>query len=350
MRHHAIPKDRTKSLFGQRERFAVAAIAFCALHDPGFRRRYIEAICRELPGINVAGRVDTMTIEVEPHAWSDLLLRDEQSVIVVEHKIGASLKPHQDPDQVQFLSEKGEPVGYGARLKAQHPSKQLGYVVLGKEFKARVVGGKIFCASTSWENLLPASKKETSLERDLFDCLGNFGVSSFNLRHIGHEIMNKAFIKQAAESARMFEVLHNVCTTAGLKPGKISYGNDTSYSPDEFCFGLPIQKGRSDSPTTKQGRLSALVSPTGKDIGWFGYEKYKEPNWQPKPGEEEGITTVLLYCGDKKAKQKILAKSKRFDARSTTDREDFTVRLVKPVKASHGDREWFLEVFNVLSK
>ncbi len=340
-----------KILFGQRERFAVAAIAFCACHDQTFRRRYIETICDKLPGVNVGLYVDTMTVEVEPHAWSDLLLTNEKAVVVVEHKIGASLQPHQDPDQEdRFLSAKGKPVGYGARMMAHHPSKYLGYVVLGKEFGTRTVGDRIHCSSVPWQGILPQSGKETPLEGDLFDCLGSFGVSSFNLRHIRHEIMNKAFVKEAAGSARLFEVLHEVCTTAGLKPGKISYGNDTLYSPGEFCFGLPFQKGRSDSLATKQGRLSKLVSPTGKDIGWFGYEKYVAPDWQPQPGEEGGITTVLLYCGDKKARQKTVAKSKPFDVRLSADPGSFVVRLVKPAKASQGDREWFLNVFETLTK
>src|SRR5258707_840043 len=78
----------------ERERFAAAAIAFCLKHDPAFLQHFWEKVCcqdgkRESPG--------TITVEVEPRHWADLLLKGGDQLCVVEMKIGASLAGHQNP-------------------------------------------------------------------------------------------------------------------------------------------------------------------------------------------------------------------------------------------------------------
>src|SRR5206468_4484444 len=70
------------------ERYIVAAIAFCLQHDREFRNRFFAATCsykRDPP----LGR---WSIEVEPHAWGDLVIRNRTTsghfVYAVECKVG----------------------------------------------------------------------------------------------------------------------------------------------------------------------------------------------------------------------------------------------------------------------
>src|SRR5437016_752014 len=85
----------------ERERFAVAALAFCLRHDEGFLRHFWEKICyvpsdpAQMPPITA----DDVFVEWQP--WADLALRSEIAtqdyLWVVEAKAGASLQPKQNP-------------------------------------------------------------------------------------------------------------------------------------------------------------------------------------------------------------------------------------------------------------
>jgi hypothetical protein len=341
--------ENDESITGQKERFAVAAIGFCLVHDPTFRSHYFGALLCDIPEAKGMSRdVSQLKVQIEPHTWADLLVEDERSVLVVEHKITAELAPHQDPWKKSFFEyAKGAPPGYGAEMKTHFPSKQLFYVALGKEFEKKDEDG-VFCWSKSWERLIGYGRAETPLERDLLDCIGRLGVANLRLRHVMNKIINKNLIEDAEPAARMVVVLKSVCESVGLKSARISE-KDVDYSEDYFCFGLTIREGRSDSSETTQGRLAKLVAADSADIGWFGYEKTLKPDWERKAGEEGAATCVVLYCGNELAKLNTIEKVKNLDPRGSTESGSFGVRVVKPANSAQGDREWFVEVLNKLA-
>src|SRR5262245_45877936 len=87
----------------ERERYAVAALAFCLKHDPRFLKHFWTKICRapgeslHMPPIKADG------ILLEPPEWADLRLvsehRNKRSVWVIEVKAGVRLDPKQRPDK-----------------------------------------------------------------------------------------------------------------------------------------------------------------------------------------------------------------------------------------------------------
>src|SRR5580658_3789535 len=80
----------------QKEMFAVAAVALVLEHDEEFRDHFFDKIC----GFTVLPGQPRPRIEVQPHDHSDLAIKDDanSSVFIVEFKVGAELKPYQDPN------------------------------------------------------------------------------------------------------------------------------------------------------------------------------------------------------------------------------------------------------------
>src|SRR5437762_868828 len=81
----------------QRERFAGAMLALGLKLDPAFRKHFLRAVC-ECDDSAASG---AWTILIEPANWGDLFLLDKigSRLTVIELKIDASLKPHQDPSK-----------------------------------------------------------------------------------------------------------------------------------------------------------------------------------------------------------------------------------------------------------
>src|SRR5947199_2735394 len=144
----------------ERERFAVAALAFCLRHDEGFRRHFWERICRVPSGPAQMPRITADDVAIEPPEWADLALSSEAGtdayLWVVEAKAGASLQPKQNPASPEFL-ERG---GYGALLTAHKPTERtrLRYIVLGATQHLGLPDGhpcgEISVQERSWGQLL----------------------------------------------------------------------------------------------------------------------------------------------------------------------------------------------------
>src|SRR5262245_59841 len=90
------------------ERFAVAAIAFAAKHDPSFRRQFWERVSRVKGDPPLCKSPEIL---VEPAHWADLLIinptKAGRYIYVVECKIGASLGDAQNPGKRAFGGRRG---------------------------------------------------------------------------------------------------------------------------------------------------------------------------------------------------------------------------------------------------
>src|SRR5882724_9194058 len=101
-RYLSTPDDGNESgaariLRVERERYAVAALAFCLRHEENFRKHFLEKVCRvpedpeQMPPINADG------IAIEPPEWADLSLTSDgpksRFMWVIEAKAGAPLQP-----------------------------------------------------------------------------------------------------------------------------------------------------------------------------------------------------------------------------------------------------------------
>jgi len=316
----------------EKERFAVVAIAFCLKYDQDFKNHFLSLLLPK--GSHY--KSEKLRVEVEPKQSSDLILKSDGTVIVVEHKIDSDLKPHQDPWSEEFKDRSAQPKGYAIQIRNQHPgASKILYRVLSKQtFKQRQVLG-IDCAAIRWPEILLPKEKPNSLHNDLYDCLAKLGVASFTFRHMKGDLK---LAKQALRAAEVCSLLRAVSEEAGLKYDKISDG-DAGWDGDEYYyFGLPVRGRAHDGDSTRASRLSKLVSSGVGQIGWFGYEK--------KEGESS-VLSVYFYCGTPAARQKVLTKLEQSKI-GKIEAPDLEVRVTCDAAESPGDKSWFLRVFDTL--
>jgi hypothetical protein len=206
-RSEAISNDPERK-HEERERFGVAAIAFCATHDGEFRARFLQIAA----GLKKA---DIDLIDVEPKRWGDLVLEGEKDVVVIEFKLKASLGEQQDPSSKKRFTT----VGYGSEIikKYAWTGKRLRYVIVGKEIPKGCTKDGLEYDSLSWPALLRRAGRETPLESDLLNCLGVLGVPVF----LGRHMKKKAPTKEATGALEVYQLLERAA-------GKIPTGAATS--------------------------------------------------------------------------------------------------------------------------
>ena len=118
------PSAEAEAARKDRERFAVAALAFCLKHDPAFLRHFWQGICRVPetdPDIMPPFAADGVLLE--PPEWADLRLVSESKtgryVWVIEVKAGAGLEERQRPDKPHEFENPNS--GYGALCRGRGP-------------------------------------------------------------------------------------------------------------------------------------------------------------------------------------------------------------------------------------
>src|SRR5438876_11335356 len=103
----------------ERERFAVAAIAFCIKRDSSFRRHFLKVVAD-------SENADIYEVDIEPKRWGDLVLKGKD-VVVLEFKLQALLAEHQDPNASRFVSS-----GYGLEIREEFGDRRkVLYIVVG---------------------------------------------------------------------------------------------------------------------------------------------------------------------------------------------------------------------------
>lgn len=238
----------------QRELFAVSAVAFAMKHDAGFKRHFLKRIC----GVDNANELNDeelkdYNIQIQPYVCADLALENNKKseVIVLEFKVGADLKPHQNYTLPDFsLSEsesKENKDGYGKQIRDKY-SRYAGrqrYIIfleeadfvkyeLAREISPAVK--KIQCFSRTWSDLLMSEEKIEMhpLVEDLFYCLAeNMNIGELK----GRLFMDKELVQHTQGTIDMYGLLSTVAKQFGAK----HYRSHPEANLERKSFGFWIQ-------------------------------------------------------------------------------------------------------------
>lgn len=331
--------DNQKRKMEEKERFAVAAIAFCLRHSMVFRAHFFEKVCR----LNSDEKLNDndFRIEVEENNWADLRLHNAGITYVIEFKIGADLQPKQNPTESEFWDK--EKSGYGYEMVKNGTGRYtiLGYkpnLALDKNPTVKVHEKEIICRQCQWSVLsggLDWSKH--SIISDLFICLGNLGVEHFEFMN-AKELQIKQPLDDAVRALLIFDAIQKHFKLKG------EYDFPPTVEDSSWYLGFNI------SPKGEFGRK--LADATGNaqwPIAWFGYQESNDHK-----GKSE--RAVWLYCADREHAEKIRAKLK-FDDLVTDFRtlksdwrvpDCWDVTITSPIGEIPKDCEWFQSVFDQL--
>ncbi len=335
----------------ERERFAAAAICFCCRHDPEFRKHFLTRIC----GID---NWSNLNVQVEPRRWSDLLISgsagDRKLLHVIECKIEAALRPHQNPNEDAFW-EKG---GYGHSMRQEHSSDgtELGYTVLGLSERLSLPAQKnsINLSQVFWSDLeqgLPSS----GLAQDLADTLGRLGCADFNMRTIRRIRVGVGF--SDALKARL--IFASVCKKLQIQSrwyweddGNLDGENaflgcwirSPSHPKSLLIRAAPFLRGSLSWANAICGSLHHVANRDEEWIVWFGYEA--------GPDVEGGLVrSVWLLCEDE---SRVNAICQAFPENVGTCRQmpddERAAVITSPLKSKVGDFDWFVNALTAASE
>lgn len=331
----------------ERERFAAAAVAFCLKHSNSFSARFWRTICRSKSDPSTTPELE---VALEPANWADVMLTATVAarciVFVIEFKVDSDLAHKQDPSKVEAFLQPD--VGYGAlftRYADRHPVKpELRYIVLGSRKLSTGSGetgvGKIAWQARRWMDMLQDRHPTDSLTDDLFQSLGDLGISSFRMKETKKTIVAGDF--SAAASA--WEVLKALGSSdlCDFKRRKWQLEVDTPVK-SHFNVGAYLRRAPDKKASSLHRRLSQRLSPTGKHLLWAGYET--------GPSLSGGFCrSVWFYCGSV-----AIAKSVARKLRSLAQIEDRgdgpeCVVAVSLSSSTLTDLEWFHSVLKVVAK
>ena len=255
----------------RRELFAVAAVAFTIRHDKSFAGDFLV----RMAGVPKSDLDHNFDIEPQKSFCADLAITDQSSNkrYVVEFKVGARLMEKQDARSKTF----NKPGGYGYAFKNWLSGVNV-YTTLTqqRDFDDFRKDGREHRTRT-WKELIPTDRKESSLEKDLLDSLGELGISALRLRNI----KNMKNAKHAATAVNIHDLLRSVLDQ--FKKAALDVERDEIY---EWVVGMYMR------PRTNQH--TELKRWLGQDwgyIGWIGY-------LLPKDGKEPQLSVWLCF-GDK---------------------------------------------------
>lgn len=330
----------------ERERFAAASVGFCLKHSASFRNYFWRKVCRVDGDPN---EVPELAIEVEPVHWADLRLsattRFGRFVWVVECKAGSPLDSKQNPDDAKF-SEVG--TGYGAIFRSQEEQvvgNHLRYIVLGANEQSNIhrdsFRSGIFCTWRRWACLLE-DRPLDSLEADLYDCLGQLGLSCFRMKEV-EAIQVNADLQAVVDA-------WDVLTVLGGRDGcafRSSYWRIAAGRPEnnEFHLGAYLRRPHEQKKTSKLHHdLMSRLNPTGAILAWVGYESGSKI--------QNGFRrSVWLYCEDKKTAESFAKKLRTRIPEITTSVErdgDWCAVISADKKATTRDLNWFQAVLKAV--
>ena len=313
-----------RSKRNEQERFTAAALAFCFKHDSTFRQHFWERICRS------DGDPDTPdSIELEPRHSADLLVRSggplRRIIHVVECKVGADLKPHQDPGDPVFSTNGG----YGFKLR-QHEGEQadLRYIVLGLRRTLNLPEPdptlRIRFAQRQWSDL-ECCEPATALMTDLFNSLGEMRIGKFHMRKTkGLPPINTGLKSIGNAWAVIGDTLRGFEIHSGWKIEGGSRSNEESY------LGAYVHSGY-------HAQLQEVTQSTGPYLLWLGYYAKADDSVQ---------RLVYLYCADELRTQWLKAALTTDFPNAFTDKEDHQLCVVISDESASGisDLEWFSSV------
>jgi hypothetical protein len=293
----------------ERERFSVAATAFCIEHDKAFKRHFLKVAAKLSPE-----KIDEVILE--PDHCADLLLQGKRHVLVFEFKLGALLQDHQNP-KTRLFSE----YGYGAKIRGKftQPGKELRYVVIGKEFDPCIRQG-LHCSSVPWRKLVIKGQREGKLEKDLYDCLGHLGAPVFLHRHM----KKLKLAREAEQGMAAYGFLEQVLSKEGLLSG--------GAESDGKTLGLNIKR---IGEGTLHRKLIGAVQPKGQKLGWIGYSTW---------GTEFVHQAVGFYCSNKTAETKLRKRLEAVKGLGEVVNDGLHIYVDQKREGSTDDAEWFKKV------
>jgi hypothetical protein len=328
--------EASENKWAQRERFAVAAIAYCLKNDRDFFDHFVHNVCEA----QTKEDLEQFDVLIEQKFWGDLAIikRDEAAAYIVECKISAPLHAHQNPSTKTFWRE-----GYGYHMLEYFPVRtQLRYVVLGyKPHLPAKKGPRINWTQKSWDTV--ASTTKSPLILDLYDSLGKLGVTRFRSRIT--DTMKKA--ATAENACETYDVLKSAYEDLGLAEGRFSADILCDLNEGWWDFGLLIHTTRREADSAYfHGKLQRAVGSKGSRLGWFGYSQQDK---------KSGVCfSVWFFCGAHGGRrlEERLRKSSRTRAYVQPRRADgsFEVRMPKNIAEKairSGDKEWFFKVIRI---
>jgi len=318
----------------ERERFAVAAVAFSLRHHDKFRSHFLHNCCG-IPSKLLAGHSPMIT--VEENKWGDLTVWVPGVwACIIEFKLGDGLRAlddWQNPSMERFW-EPGPPRGYGlairkARTDALGSPKLCKYLILGWTGELRLSAhphlefGRIL-----WEEVVPPNSSGDLFLNDLWDCLGNLGVPAFQLQ----KFKGMKLAQSTESSAQMFKLLEGVARHIGLNARRLPWNVGIDSDSGEAHFGLDIPRGGQFS------KLSECIGGTGEFIAWLGYEC---------PANARPRISIWIYAETKDAQQKTQRYLKTANAEQLTRSPDGTGLFATRTTADD-DRRWFEKMLSLL--
>ena len=302
----------------ERERFAVAAIAFCYQHDPRFREFFLKVVANLKEN-------EIETINVEPERWGDLVLEGKRDVVVLEFKLQAPLGERQDPNSKGRLFTVS---GYGSDIinKYGKTGKRLCYVIIGKDVPAGQKDNLKYHA-IPWSKFLRRTGRESGLERDLFDCLGVLGAPIFLSRHM----KKKALTKEASGALEVYQLLERA--VGNIRTGAATSGSDH--------VGLDLSSA-GGTPKSQHKILKDVVDPRGRSLGWIGYEPREE-------FEQQLCLSVWFYCSQK-GKKSVKKGLRKFQAekRWKIVEDGSSIGLLQPATSERDHEKWIGDVLKAV--
>lgn len=320
----------------ERERFAVASLAFCLKHSEPFRRHFWTTICRSKDDQETMPPLGADSIELEPRRWSDLRIVHEEGnrrfVWVVEAKAGARLDPRQDPSKSAFRKDGG----YGKLLvKAENGREtRLRYVILGHDRSIKmpetVMG--ILVQERTWAHLHNGFSA-TGIIEDLFSCFGDLHINPFYMEK-AKRITLRSGISGVAEA---WTVLHAVCESLGISSSSRDFQVETDDNGSTWV-GIYVKKPRKGEGATFHHRLKTATGSKGY-LGWLGY-------WSKRDDNQYLIRDAGFYC-DATREKVILGRLRKAFPRAETgcNEGDHSVYVSSPPNGSMNDFSWFTAAF-----
>lgn len=335
------PEEEQRAM-EQRERFAVAAVGFCLKHDEAFAAHFWQKVCR-LPAD--PEDVPSLYVEVEAEHWADLRITAKTPrwslVCVVECKAGAPLDRKQNPERPEF-NEPGVGYGWFVNRSAKESGVEHRYVILGANESVNVPNdypeshNELRVCQRGWR-CLAETVPGGSLTADLFDSLGQLGISSFRMKSAS-QVQVRAGFGAAADAWEVLAVLGSP-DMCGFRPSHWRIVGENP-SPGHFNLGAYLKRPPEKRETSNLHiELSKMLNPPGDEIVWIGYET--GPSVKP-----DGFRrSIWFYCADSASAKSMLRRlEKEFsDCYSFTDEN---CAVLSTAKGNVKDLEWFESKLN----
>lgn len=308
--------DEPQRRHEERQRFAVSAIAFCIKRDSSFRRHFLKVVAD-------SENADICEVDVEPKRWGDLLLRGKD-IIVLEFKLQALLAEHQDPNTGRFVSD-----GYGLEIRKEFGDRRkVLYIVVGKDVPSGRTKNDIPFRGLPWSAFLIKDRKETPIERDLFDCLGVLGAPVF----LSRRMKKKAPTKEAIGALEVYQLLERAA-------GKIRTGAATSGGDH---IGLDLSSTGA-MPKSQHKILKDVVQPRGRSLGWIGYE--------PREEFEKQLCLSVWFYSSQRGKKAVRNRLHKLEAegRGKILEEENNIGFVRPGMAEPDHEKWIADVLQTVT-